>query len=104
MLSPFRRAVLGIPFLYQRVRSHKLCLSKDIDNAQISSTSPLTALISTKSTITSFAVVQLDGTLDWMVTQRQALLAWTGHSLSVRPTVNGKMVRSTSSINGIIRG
>jgi len=56
----------------------------------------LTALISTKSAITSFAVVQLDGTLDWMVTQRQALLAWTGHSISVRPTVNRKMVRMTS--------
>ncbi|THC98849.1 hypothetical protein EYZ11_001696 [Aspergillus tanneri] len=38
--------------------------------------------------ITSFAVVHLNGSVDWMVAQRQALLAWTGRSLSVRPTVN----------------
>ncbi|MCJ1376035.1 Altered inheritance of mitochondria protein 24, mitochondrial [Loxospora ochrophaea] len=75
LLEPFRRAVLGIPFLYQK----------------ISSTTPITALISSKSSITSFAVVHLDGTLDWMVSNRQSLLAWTGHTLSISPTINRRM-------------
>ncbi|TVY51511.1 Altered inheritance of mitochondria protein 24, mitochondrial [Lachnellula cervina] len=75
ILNPFRRAALGIPFLYQR----------------ISSTSPLTALISTKSPLTSFTVLHLNGTVDWMVAQRKALLAWTGHTLSVSPTANRGM-------------
>ncbi|TVY93614.1 Altered inheritance of mitochondria protein, mitochondrial [Lachnellula willkommii] len=75
ILNPFRRAALGIPFLYQR----------------ISSTSPLTALISTKSPLTSFTVLHLNGTVDWMVAQRKALLAWTGHTLSVSPTANRSM-------------
>ncbi|KAI9816521.1 MAG: Altered inheritance of mitochondria protein 24, mitochondrial [Pycnora praestabilis] len=75
VLEPFRRAALGIPFLYQR----------------ISSTTPLTALISTQSPITSFTVVHLNGTVDWMIAQRDALLAWTGHNLSIRPTFNRKM-------------
>lgn len=76
ILVPFRRAPLGIPFLYQK----------------LSSTSPITALISSKSPVTTFAVVHLDGRLDWLVAQRQALLAWTGHALSVSPRVNTKMV------------
>lgn len=75
LLEPFRRALFGIPFLYQR----------------ISSTSTISALISVRSPISSFAVVQLDGTADWMVAQRQALLAWTGHSVSVTPRINTKM-------------
>ncbi|TVY35754.1 Altered inheritance of mitochondria protein, mitochondrial [Lachnellula subtilissima] len=75
ILKPFRRAALGIPFLYQR----------------ISSTSPLTALISTKSPLTSFTVLHLNGTVDWMIAQRKALLAWTGHTLSVSPTANRSM-------------
>ncbi|KAI9707238.1 MAG: Altered inheritance of mitochondria protein 24, mitochondrial [Candelina mexicana] len=41
--------------------------------------------------MTSFAVVHLDGTVDWMVAQRRALLAWTGHSLSVSPIINRKV-------------
>ncbi|KAJ9624082.1 Altered inheritance of mitochondria protein 24, mitochondrial [Taxawa tesnikishii (nom. ined.)] len=72
VLEPFRRALFGIPFLYQRV----------------SSTTPFTALISTKSPLTSFTVIHLDGRLDWMVAQRNALLAWTGHTLSVKPQIN----------------
>ena len=75
VLEPFRRAVLRIPFLYQR----------------ITSTTPITALISTKSPLTTFTVVHLNGTLDWMVTQRKALLAWTGHTLKVSPTINKGM-------------
>jgi uncharacterized protein (AIM24 family) len=34
-------------------------------------------------------VLHLDGTTDWMVSQRNALLAWTGHTLSVSPRING---------------
>ncbi|KAH8661443.1 mitochondrial biogenesis AIM24-domain-containing protein [Tricladium varicosporioides] len=75
ILEPFRRAALGIPFLYQR----------------ITSTSPITALISTKSPITSFTVLHLNGTVDWVVAQRKALLAWTGHTLSISPSTNKGM-------------
>ncbi|KAF2232344.1 hypothetical protein EV356DRAFT_470128 [Viridothelium virens] len=75
LLGPFRRTVLGIPFLYQR----------------ITSTSPLSVLVSTKSPITSLSVVHLDGRVDWMIAQRQALLAWTGNTLSISPTLNTGM-------------
>ncbi|KAK8206894.1 Altered inheritance of mitochondria protein 24, mitochondrial [Zalaria obscura] len=75
VLEPFRRAFFGIPFLYQKV----------------SSTTPFTALISTKSALTTFAVVHLDGRLDWMVAQRNALLAWTGHTLSIKPQLNTQL-------------
>ncbi|KKA28883.1 hypothetical protein TD95_000257 [Thielaviopsis punctulata] len=67
ILSPFARAFVGVPFLYQR----------------ITSTAPITALISTKSPTTTFSVLHLDGTTDWMVSQRNALLAWTGHTLTL---------------------
>ena len=86
LLEPFRRAIFGIPFIYQR----------------ISSTTPYTALISTKSKITSLVVVHLDGRLDWMVAQRDALLAWTGHNLSISPRVNTKMVRMPASHDNVI--
>lgn len=60
-----------MPFLYQR----------------ISSTTPITALIATKSPNTSFSVLHLDGTTDWIVGQRNALLAWTGHTLVPSPRI-----------------
>lgn len=69
LLAPVRRALLGVPFLYQR----------------ISSTTPLTLLIGTKAATTTLFTLRLDGTTDWVVAQRNALLAWTGHSLSVAP-------------------
>ncbi|KAK4195447.1 mitochondrial biogenesis AIM24-domain-containing protein [Triangularia verruculosa] len=71
ILSPTSRAFLGIPFLYQR----------------ITSTSPITALIATKSANTTFSILRLDGTTDWMVAQRNALLAWTGHTLRLAPRI-----------------
>lgn len=71
ILSPVRRAFLGIPFLYQR----------------ISSATPITALIGAKSPSSTFSVLHLDGTTDWMVAQRNALLAWTGHTLTVSPRI-----------------
>lgn len=75
LLEPFRRALLGVPFVYQR----------------ITSTSPYTALIASKSPITSMVVVHLDGRLDWMIARRNALLAWTGHTLQLKPRWNLKM-------------
>jgi uncharacterized protein (AIM24 family) len=75
VLEPFRRAPVGIPFLYQKV----------------SSTSPVTALVSTKSPISSIVSVNLDGRQDWVISQRQALLAWTGHTLSLKPQYNVKL-------------
>ncbi|TLS31520.1 hypothetical protein PpBr36_03925, partial [Pyricularia pennisetigena] len=71
LLSPLRRALLGVPFLYQR----------------ITSTTPITALIGTASPNTTFSILHLDGTTDWMVTQRNALLAWTGHTLVPSPRI-----------------
>lgn len=75
ILNPLRRALIGIPFLYQK----------------ITSTTPISALISTKSPLTSFAILHLDGTTDWKLAQRKALLAWTGKTLSVTPTVSPRM-------------
>lgn len=81
LLEPFRRAVGGIPFVYQRVTS----------------TTPYTALIATKSPITSLVVVHLDGRLDWTIAQRNALVAWTGHTLSLSPRLNFNMVSDDGS-------
>lgn len=75
LLNPIRRALVGIPFLYQK----------------ITSTSPASALISTKSPYTTFAILQLDGTTDWKLAQRKALLAWTGSTLSVKPSLNARL-------------
>ena len=75
LLSPLRRALVGIPFLYQKIMS----------------TSPIGALVSLKSPFTSFAVLQLDGTIDWKLAQRKALLAWTGRTLKITPTIDAKM-------------
>ncbi|SZF01242.1 unnamed protein product [Blumeria hordei] len=69
--EPIRRGFLGMPFLHHR----------------ISSTTNTTVLISTKSPINSFAVLNLNGTVDWVIAQRNALLAWTGHSLSLSARV-----------------
>ncbi|KAJ5961547.1 hypothetical protein N7501_006488 [Penicillium viridicatum] len=75
VLEPFRRAVVGVPFLYQK----------------ISSPTPVTALVSVRSPNTSFAVVNVNGSVDWMVAQRRALLAWTGRSLTIKPTINANL-------------
>ena len=75
LLSPLTRAPLGVPFLYQR----------------ITSTSPITALISTRSANTTFTVLHLDGRTDWIVAQRAALLAWTGHTLAATPRIQRQL-------------
>lgn len=69
VLSPFTRAARGIPFLYQKVTS----------------TTPLTCIISANTPNTTFCVLALDGTADWSLTQPDALLAWSGHSIAVKP-------------------
>ena len=71
ILSPFSRAPLRIPFLYQRVTS----------------TTPLGLVISARSPHTSYSIINLDGRLDWKVTRRDALLAWTGPRLMVEPNI-----------------
>lgn len=38
--------------------------------------------------MTSFCVLQLDGTTDWRLSQRKSLLAWTGSTLAVTPTIS----------------
>ncbi|KAG9773258.1 hypothetical protein KCU88_g5846, partial [Aureobasidium melanogenum] len=75
LLNPVRRALIGIPFLYQK----------------ITSTSSVNALIATRSPLTTFAILQLDGRTDWKLAQRKALLAWTGSTLSVKPTLSPKL-------------
>lgn len=83
ILPPFSRAVLGIPFLYQKVAS----------------ISPLDLLIAPKSANTTLAVLQLDGRLDWTVVQRAGLMAWTGHTLVVKPSVNRRTVSVQSMLS-----
>ncbi|KAJ4862151.1 mitochondrial biogenesis AIM24 domain-containing protein [Trichoderma breve] len=75
LLNPLSRAPFGVPFIYQR----------------ISATSPITALITTKSPTTTFTILHLDGTTDWMVIQRNALLAWTGHTLSLSSRIQRRL-------------
>ncbi|RCI11077.1 hypothetical protein L249_7532 [Ophiocordyceps polyrhachis-furcata BCC 54312] len=75
LLNPLPRAPLGVPFLYQRV----------------SATTPVTTLIATRSPATSVSVIQLDGTTDWMVSQRNALLAWTGHTLRLSAQIRTRL-------------
>lgn len=70
-LSPVLRAPLGIPFLYQ----------------QITSASPLRLLLAARGSATSFCVLSIDGTQDWVVSQRNALTAWTGRSLNATPNI-----------------
>lgn len=65
--------------------------------SQVSSASPVTALISVRSPNTSFAVVDVNGSVDWMVAQRRALLAWTGRSLTIKPSINTNLVRGQSA-------
>lgn len=76
-LEPLRRAPLGIPWLYQR----------------IASSTPMGLLIASKGSQTCFSVVNLDGRVDWKVTQRNGLMAWSGHNLTVKPTLDTRFVR-----------
>lgn len=62
------RILGGMPFLYQKVQSDD----------------HFTALIGTRSTATSFAVLELDGLFDWNITSKDALLAWSGPQASTK--------------------
>ncbi|BDD55639.1 Altered inheritance of mitochondria protein 24, mitochondrial [Monascus purpureus] len=75
ILEPTRRAIFGVPFLYQK----------------ISSATPVNALVSVRSPLTSFTVLHLNGSVDWMIAQRRALLAWSGRSLTIRPKINSNL-------------
>ncbi|RMZ87541.1 hypothetical protein DV736_g5227, partial [Chaetothyriales sp. CBS 134916] len=79
IISPLSRLALGIPFLYQR----------------ITSPTSYNALISTPSKLTTFSVLNLDGTTDWTLLQRSALLAWTGSSLGITAKLNSSLTPST---------
>lgn len=74
-LNPIRRALVGIPFLYQR----------------LTSTTPISLLITPESTNETLSILHLDGTQDWNLSQRAALLAWTGSNLSVTPTISSQL-------------
>ncbi|ODQ65239.1 hypothetical protein NADFUDRAFT_83274 [Nadsonia fulvescens var. elongata DSM 6958] len=66
----FTRATQRIPFLY-----HK-----------ISSTTPASVLVSSQTPhLSTFAVISLDGTQDWTIAQRKALVAWSGAALRIEP-------------------
>ena len=41
--------------------------------------------------------VNLDGTLDWMITGK-TLLAWTGQTLFITPSVNRNLVRINAEL------
>jgi hypothetical protein len=80
------RIGLGIPFLYQKV-------STTMDAGayrKIMSKTQVSVTIATKTHLDSFVIVRLDGRIDWIVTQRNALVAWTGPLLTPRP----KIIRS----------
>jgi len=52
---------------------------------------------------TTLSVLQLDGTQDWKLAQRASLLAWTGTSLNVTPTITPRLSLvhwGTSNITG----
>lgn len=62
------RALVGAPFLYQKIQSSEA----------------FTALIGTRATATSFAVLELDGRFDWNIVTKHALLAWCGVTAQTR--------------------
>lgn len=70
-LTPLKRFALNLPFIYQR----------------ITSTTSSTLLLAARAPTTSFAVLSLDGRIDWRILQRRALVAWSGSgsSLTITP-------------------
>lgn len=67
--------------------------------SKVTSKTQISATISTKTHLDSFAVVRLDGRIDWIVTQRNALVAWTGPLLSPRPKI---MRNHVSTLNPFV--
>lgn len=65
---------------------------------KITSKTQISATVSTKTHLDSFAIVRLDGRIDWIVVQRNALVAWTGPMLSPRPKIMGSHVGPPSMV------
>lgn len=69
----------------------------------MTSTTPISLLIASKAANTTLSILQLDGTQDWKLAQRAALLAWTGSNLSVTPSISSKLSVAhwgTSNVTG----
>ena len=49
------------------------------------------AWVTARRESSSIVTVNMDGRQDWIIAQRQALLAWTGHTLSLKPLYNVKL-------------
>ena len=82
-LAATKRIAFGIPYLYQKV----LRISYLGWWCQVISKSQISATIATKAHFNSFVVVRLDGRIDWIISQKNALVAWTGPMLSPRPKI-----------------
>lgn len=79
------RLLGGAPFLYQKLQASE----------------PFTALVGTKSTATSFAVLELDGRFDWNLIAKDALLLWCGVKAETRQQGIGKsLLRVSTSLTG----
>jgi uncharacterized protein (AIM24 family) len=84
-LGTLSRSVGGLPFIYQKLQS----------------SDPFTALIGTQSTATSFAVLELDGRLDWNITGKQTLMAWSGLQASVKQdNIDGSLLQASTHLTG----
>jgi hypothetical protein len=65
--------------------------------SQVVSGTSLRAFIAPKGRSSCLSIVTLDGTVDWNITQRSALLAWTGPTLSVSPRLSTTAVSEIES-------
>lgn len=79
------RAATNTPFLYQK----------------LTSPDAFTALVGTRATATSFAVLDLDGRLDWNVTAKEALLCWCGVSPTTKQEgIDGGLLQTSTVLTG----
>ena len=79
------RAATNTPFLYQK----------------LTSPTAFTALIGTRATATSFAVLELDGRLDWNVTSKESLLCWCGVVPSTKQDgIDGSLLQTSTVLTG----
>ncbi|BFZ56410.1 Altered inheritance of mitochondria protein 24, mitochondrial [Savitreella phatthalungensis] len=85
LTSTATRALTNTPFLYQKLTSSE----------------PFTALIGTRSTATSFAVLELDGRVDWNVTSKRALLCWSGlQPRTAQDGIDGGLLGTSTVLTG----
>ncbi|KAF2857532.1 hypothetical protein K470DRAFT_206313, partial [Piedraia hortae CBS 480.64] len=85
ILSPLLRSLTLTPWLYQRVTS----------------AGGYSALIGTRSAMTSMSVLNLDGREDWNIIKKNAILAWAGEKLALTPSLTGAS-RGTSLLSHAI--